>query len=398
MVVSQLVSLISAKLFGQMFLFCSIDDSQFLQASNVSMQGEYDRLKDFVQQDTVVRHFLEPALKTPRTFMSESDDPNWLQCLLRICKIGPVYPLLGSESSSQLCNRLWGSFGKHFSSNYQILKRIVRIKYFVLFIIDSKPKDCVAVAEVEVELLTGRTHQIRGQLATLGFPLCGDSLYGGSLILSSIDESAADNDKLGGYKESKCLCLQCCELSFRNPIEDDHMDTFRLEEAWWSTWLQEYDQDPPLAEATTGSNDSSAEIKAMQKSSNVNIVEERQKDVSTVPLCRLSPGKNKYVIIKATESERKEPLWFIRSASPDECGGPYHADVARETVSKLNQMGFDTQVTGGGRIDFNEETKRALVYGFSYGFGKGDHEFVSLLIEKYDDSINASFDDSDLLY
>lgn len=233
----------------------------------------------------------------------------------------------------------------------------------------------------------------------MGFPLCGDSLYGGALTPSSIDETITDNNKPGGYKESECLCLQCCELSFRNPNEHDHMDTFRLEEAWWSTWLQEYDQNPTLAEATTGSNDNSAKIKAMQESSNTNIVEKRQKDISKIPMCQLSPGKNKYVIIKATaESARKEPLWFIRSASPHECGGPYHADVARETVSRLNQMGFETQVMGGGRIDFNKETKQALVYGFSYGFGKGDHEFVSLLIEKYDDSISASFDDSDLLY
>lgn len=76
------------------------------------MQDEYDRLKSFVENETIVRHFLEPALKTPRTFVEETDDPNFLQCLLRIYKIGSVYPLLGSESSSQLCNRLWGHIGK----------------------------------------------------------------------------------------------------------------------------------------------------------------------------------------------------------------------------------------------------------------------------------------------
>lgn len=89
------------------------------------MQGEYDRLKDLVQQETIVRHFLEPALKTPRTFISESDDPNWLECLLRIRKIGSVYPLLGSQSSSQLCNRLWGIMGKLFSSNDQSFKKLL---------------------------------------------------------------------------------------------------------------------------------------------------------------------------------------------------------------------------------------------------------------------------------
>jgi 23S rRNA pseudouridine1911/1915/1917 synthase len=32
--------------------------------------------------------------------------------------------------------------------------------------------------EVKIELLTGRTHQIRAQLAALGAPVCGDVLYG----------------------------------------------------------------------------------------------------------------------------------------------------------------------------------------------------------------------------
>ncbi len=33
--------------------------------------------------------------------------------------------------------------------------------------------------EVRVELLTGRTHQIRAQLSALGAPICGDVMYGG---------------------------------------------------------------------------------------------------------------------------------------------------------------------------------------------------------------------------
>ena len=85
-----------------------------------------------------------------------------------------------------------------------------------------------------------------------------------------------------------------------------------------------------------------------------------------------------------------------KTASPDECGGLFHADVARGLVNELNTAGFDTVVLGGGRIDYDSTKNHARVYGFSYGFGKGDHAFASLLIEQ--EGINSSFDDSDALY
>ena len=50
-------------------------------------------------------------------------------------------------------------------------------------------------AVVEVELLTGRTHQIRAQMASIGCPLAGDVKYGGSR-------------RKGGY------CLRCYRLVF----------------------------------------------------------------------------------------------------------------------------------------------------------------------------------------
>ena len=50
------------------------------------------------------------------------------------------------------------------------------------FIAAMKPRDHMLyppTALVEVELLTGRTHQIRAHFADAGFPLLGDALYGG---------------------------------------------------------------------------------------------------------------------------------------------------------------------------------------------------------------------------
>jgi len=59
------------------------------------------------------------------------------------------------------------------------------------------PPNCSGVAEVTVELLTGRTHQIRGQMKALGFPLAGDRMYGGG---SREWEAGSDEDMK--------LCLQ----------------------------------------------------------------------------------------------------------------------------------------------------------------------------------------------
>ena len=94
-----------------------------------------------------------------------------------------------------------------------------------------------------------------------------------------------------------------------------------------------------------------------------------------------------------------DELWFVRSASPLECGGPYHANVAEEIMQQLQSLGYKADVMGGGRIDFciSEELSHAHVFGFSYGFGKGNHQMVASIIEQYTDIV-STFDNSDGLY
>ena len=53
---------------------------------------------------------------------------------------------------------------------------------------------------LRVTLETGRTHQIRVHMAYLGFPLCGDEMYGGDM--SAIERQA----------------LHCGEVSFTQPV------------------------------------------------------------------------------------------------------------------------------------------------------------------------------------
>ncbi|WP_067729599.1 RluA family pseudouridine synthase [Oceanobacillus damuensis] len=65
----------------------------------------------------------------------------------------------------------------------------------------KKIKDLVGHSLVEIELETGRTHQIRVHFSHLGHPLAGDDLYEGSLTY--IDRQA----------------LHCCQISFEHPIK-----------------------------------------------------------------------------------------------------------------------------------------------------------------------------------
>lgn len=99
----------------------------------------------------------------------------------------------------------------------------------------------MGVVELEIELLTGRTHQIRGQLALEGMPICGDTLYGGAKVIN--------RGLVSGYTGSGNLALQCCELEFYDPVyletpqgqlfssRSSKLNRFCLDQAWWSSLI-----------------------------------------------------------------------------------------------------------------------------------------------------------------
>jgi len=67
---------------------------------------------------------------------------------------------------------------------------------------------------VEIELETGRTHQIRLQLSGKGNPIVGDSLYGSQMTFG---EPTVDLRK-------QAIALHARRLAFTHPIEQTPID------------------------------------------------------------------------------------------------------------------------------------------------------------------------------
>jgi 23S rRNA pseudouridine1911/1915/1917 synthase len=72
---------------------------------------------------------------------------------------------------------------------------------------------------LDVEIKTGRTHQIRVHLSDRGYPVIGDTVYG-----SSSKVRAVNDPKLrASLKELNRQALHAAQLSFNHPLSGERM-------------------------------------------------------------------------------------------------------------------------------------------------------------------------------
>jgi len=230
-----------------------------------------DVIEKFHINRTVITHYVDPKSPAPKRFLQrkpKQSHHDWQECAMRITNIGDdkfraacVSSQMGSSVDFTLAHRLWGNQSRTPAEDLGV----------------------TYVMQVEVELLTTpKTHQLRGQLAALGFSIVGDELYGGG--------TCEFRSHRHGWNQ---MAVQCCELIFplpewstittKKPIiakpatataapttaapttaaptpptpptpEKNHqtknilvqsgdkkMCSFLLSDAWWTRHLQEYD-------------------------------------------------------------------------------------------------------------------------------------------------------------
>ena len=361
----------------------------------------------------IIRHFLQASDRAPKLFVDRipdgDDDSKWYECLMEITDVGEPVPLYASnsqdgEKSPNLAEKLWP---KDKSSGFSRI-----------------PSTAKAVVEVQVSLITGRTHQIRGQLSKLGFPIVGDEQYGGASPLPKPSETETKQQE---PEDLQLLSLQCCQLGFRDAEYESvfhkkkRRDILRgrpnrsgrwvhatLQNAWWTPFLEaqvgkdgnqfsDIDfQDVVVDDSSTEAEENSDTVIDVDARSTLSI--EIRPDMLP-PSVQLSPGCNKYVVAKLRDPSTNKLRWFVQSAPM-----PYHAEVAFDLLEWISAVpGYDqtrVEVTGGGRIDYNPSRSTVNIYGFSYRYGKGDHARVANLIENSNvgTDLTVSFDLSDNLY
>ena len=101
-------------------------------------------------------------------------------------------------------------------------------------------------------------------------------------------------------------------------------------------------------------------------------------------------GTFKYILVQITNESNRESRLIVRGYK----WADYHAYILNEVEKVSKTAGYNCKCMGGGRIKHNPADKTILVYGYSVGFGKADHQkTVELLQDSYSNYKSISFSD-----
>ncbi|CEF70530.1 14 kDa phosphohistidine phosphatase [Strongyloides ratti] len=100
--------------------------------------------------------------------------------------------------------------------------------------------------------------------------------------------------------------------------------------------------------------------------------------LSTIKDVDIDPsGVFKYILIEATDKATRESKMIVRGYG--KC--PYHADIL-DSVKEKETKDSKFKCVGGGRINHDNDNKKILVYGYSVGYGKADHQITVDILKK----------------
>ena len=101
-------------------------------------------------------------------------------------------------------------------------------------------------------------------------------------------------------------------------------------------------------------------------------------------------GTFKYILIQITNEANRESRIIVRGYK----WADYHANILDQVEKELKTAGYTCKCLGGGRIKHTPRDKNILVYGYSMGFGKADHQkTVGLLQDFYSQYKSITFSD-----
>ncbi|MFH4979926.1 hypothetical protein AB6A40_006635 [Gnathostoma spinigerum] len=110
--------------------------------------------------------------------------------------------------------------------------------------------------------------------------------------------------------------------------------------------------------------------------------------LSSVRDANIDPqGTFKYILIKVQDKTNKNEKLIVRGYK--KC--PYHMDIFDETSKEL--PGYNLECLGGGRIKHDPTKKEILVYGYSQGYGKADHQKSVDILKKQLPDYKITFSD-----